>query len=110
MNHSQLPFAVSYATALFGGILMFVGAFTARGRLAPHWIRVGCWLCAPLVLVWSTLGFTIHFESAALSKPTYDLLHHYKDLVGGMVGGILLLLFVSGEFFSASSHPKTNTD
>ena len=102
------PFdAVRDGAVLLGGVLLFIAPFTARGRVAPHWMRIALWLSCPIALAWSFLGFTLAFGSLRLSQHTYYAISHTKAVLTGMGLGILILLFASGEFIGAFSRPKT---
>ncbi len=110
MNPQTLLDAVCYGAAFLGGLALFIAPFTSRGRVAPHWMRVALWLCGPIVVAWSTLGFTLHFGAATLSEHACFVVPHTKSLFAGMAVGILMLLFASGEFISAFSRSKSNSD
>ncbi len=102
------PFdAVRDGAVLLGGVVLFIAPFTARGRVAPHWMRVALWLSCPIAVAWSFLGFTLAFGSLRLSQHTYYAISHTKAVLTGMGLGILILLFASGEFIGAFSSPKT---
>ena len=106
MNPHTLFNAACYGVVLLGGLALFVGPF-ARGRVAPHWMRVALWLSCPIAVAWSLLGFTLLLASARLSRHAYYVVSDAKTLLSGMGIGILVLLFASGEFIAAFSRPKT---
>jgi len=73
------PFdAVRDGAVLLGGVVLFIAPFTARGRVAPHWMRVALWLSCPIAVAWSFLGFTLAFGSLRLSQHTYYAIGHTK--------------------------------
>lgn len=96
-----------YAIALLGGVLLVVAPFSAPGRLAPHWIRVALWLSGPSCIMWGLAGLILYYRAPYLSKILYHLLQHTKTLFGGISIGILVLLFVSGQFLRAFAKKKT---
>ena len=97
MNHHIFVSGLCLATGLLGGLLFFVGSFTASTREEPHWVRMALRLSGFFFIAWSLLGFLLLLESDALSKITVLCIHNIKVLIGGMGVGILVLLFVSGE-------------
>ena len=100
--------AACFAAVLLGGVALCFAPFTARGRVAPYWVRVALWLLCPFAVAWSVLGFILLFRATFLPAHAYNFVRHIKTLLGGVGIGILLLLFASGEFVSAFSRSKTS--
>jgi hypothetical protein len=110
MNPHTVFNAACYGLVLLGGLALFIAPFTARGRVAPHWMRVALWLCCPIAVAWSALGFILLFGSATLSEHAYFVIRQTKTLFAGMGIGILVLLFASGQFIRAFSSPTAVSD
>ena len=92
---------VCYGGAIVGGLALFAAPFTRSSRTSPHWVRVALWICGPAAAAWGALGLTLIFTWELLPRNIYGLAVHYKTLLAGIVFGILVLLFVSGEFVPA---------
>ncbi len=87
---------VTYAAAVAGGIALAAAPLTASGRAAPQWTRIALWISGPASLSWGVLGYALICGSCwASSTETFNLLRHFKTLLGGVVIGVLLLLLVS---------------
>lgn len=110
MNLNTLFFTACYGLFLFFGLALFIGPFTARGRVAPHLIRVAFWLCGPIAVAWSALGFLLLLGPDALSEHAYFVVRQIKSSFAGMGIGILLLLSASGQFNRAFSSSPTVSD
>src|SRR5438093_6678477 len=97
MNADFLFRAACFAVVLVVGFASCFVAFTTRGRVAPHWVRVALWLLCPVATTWSVLGFVLLFCAVSLPEHTYYFVRHIKSLFGGVGIGILLLLLISGD-------------
>ena len=108
MNSHTLFHTVWYGVGLLGGAALFIGPFTARGRVAPQWMRLALWISGPIAVAWSLLEFTLLFGHQFISQHEYYLISHAKTLLARIGVGILLLLFASGKFITAFSRPKAS--
>jgi hypothetical protein len=55
-------------------------------------------MCGPIAVVWSCLGLALVWGPPFFSGTTHDLVVHFKTFLAGMVLGLLVLLFASGDF------------
>ena len=96
----------SYGFGIAGGIFLGLAPFGSKGRSAPHWMRVALWIAGPASLLWGALGLTLILGAETLSAHALYLAAHYKASMAGSGVALLILLFLSGEFFSAFSSRK----
>jgi hypothetical protein len=96
----------AHTIEMVGGLILFWMPFSSRGRTRPHWVRIALWMVAAILLGLSLMGFILLFAVARISPQMGHLLSYMRTVFEGMSLGILLLLVISGEFFSANSAKK----
>src|SRR4051794_14821463 len=96
MQTTDLLRLICHSAAFICGFVLFFGPFTKKGRSASHWMRVALWLSGLSFVVWGGFGLKLQFGS--LSPGQHSQLLYLKSVLGGIGVGILLLLFLSGEF------------
>lgn len=94
MNAYFIRHIIYFAVVLVGALLLFAGAFTARGRERPRWVRLGLFMASPAALAWSLVGFTRLFFWQHIGREIYSRLDHYGTLFEGVGIGILSLLLL----------------
>ena len=95
-----------YVLVFVGGLMVFLAAFTKRGRSRPHWSRIALWMIGFAVIVWSLLGVVLTRELTSLSPIGRDLLYTVKKMLSGLALGQLLLLIFARGFSDSSSRAK----
>ena len=83
------------------GVLIGSFAFIPGVRDLPRWIRIAQTLVGIAFAVGGAVGIGIYSSGDRLSRQMHQFLVLQVVFVVGMGLGILLLLFVSGEYFRA---------
>lgn len=99
--HLSLLNAGCYAAGFIGGFLFLVAPISERGRNAAHWIRLALWLSGAACVLWSVLGGVVLWGEGSIPSSALIVARQMKTVFSGMGGGIIVLLFASGEFLPA---------
>src|SRR3954447_1387634 len=96
----SLPMIAASAHLFVGvtiGSLLFIGGF----RALPRWIRIAQLLVGITFITSSAIALFLYSPTAHVSDRLHFFLLFHVVALAGMGLGIILLLFVSGEYFRA---------
>ena len=82
-----------------GGILLFIASLlglSGRRNWGPQWINKALLIASLCCLTWAGLGF-VNLNLGSQHR-MYFLIFRVKTFLGGMSAGILIALFLSGQF------------
>jgi hypothetical protein len=105
------PFTIHLSCSSFyliAGAILIGGAFSKKGRVAPRWIRIALVFAGSLTLLDGVAVYTILFLGKLLPEQIYMDLLLCNKLLSGAVLGILMLMFISGDFMPSFSKKKKN--
>jgi hypothetical protein len=94
------PVIASCALAVAGAV---IGSLPLTGgfRSLPRWIRIAQFLVGITFISSSGIAFYLYSAGERLPYPLHQFLFYHVVAIAGMGLGIILLLLVSGEYFSA---------
>ena len=79
-----------------GGLALVFGAVQGR-RTSKPWVTLSLSISGACAMLWGGLGVFLVLNNAKLGYTTYLILRQYKAGVGGVVIGVLVVLFLSRE-------------
>jgi hypothetical protein len=88
-----------YVTGVLGVLascFFFCAPFTVRGRASPSWVRTSFVVVAFALLFWTLLGPILFLFQLPISSNMSGLLKSIQRILGGLILGIFLSLYLSG--------------
>jgi len=93
---------ILYLLGIAGGITLLVAPFLHRTReCSSRHHCVALFISGLAATAWAILGLLLHLVHPNLTRNPFYALHHLKDLCSGVVLGVLIVEFLSGEFLHA---------
>ena len=94
--HPTKAFALVAATV--AAVSLLVSVIRNDERIRTQWARQATALAAVFILVWCAATFLLLVRSPLIAPRLVSAAMLLKTAIGGMGGGILIALFMSGSF------------
>jgi hypothetical protein len=95
---------------LFSFVWIGMLPFIDRKRVRARWANFSILFCGLLGVALATVSLLRHSGVLVVSNEASPIIARYRSVVGCVILGIILLLFVSGQLFGTKHEDKVEHD